>query len=101
MKRLTDFELAAIGSIGAVVADLHWLIQDIVHAGRFDHVITFVGLALAGAYGIWGWIRHKKTGAKPVESIDDIDYRIKLYMAKNNFHKYCAKEKALKYLREK
>ena len=98
MRKLTDFELAVIGSVLAIVTDIHWVTWDIVHAARIDHFFTFTGLALGTLLTIWAWIRHRKTGSKPVQSNDDIDYRIELYLRGNSFKKLCDKEVALSYL---
>ncbi len=95
MKKLTDFELAAVGSGAAVVADLHWLAADIIHAGRYDHIITAAGLLASLGYVVWSIYRHRQTGSKPVQSVDDIDYRVKLSILKYNFKKYESKEQAI------
>lgn len=95
MKKLTDFELAAVGSGIAVIADIHWLIQDYVHAGRLDHIGTSVGLTISFVYIVWSVIRHKKTGAKLVQSADDIDYRVQLSLLRNNFKRYCVLEQSI------
>lgn len=95
-RKLTDFELATIGSVGAVVADLFWLANDVIHSGRWDHLGTAIGLTASAAFCIWGWIRHRKTGNKPVQSKDDIYYAIDLYMRRDKFKKHCAKERLIR-----
>lgn len=94
MKKLTDFEYAAIGSAVAVIADLNWLAWDVIHAGRWDHAFTSTGLVLSLIYTIYSIYKHRKTGSKPVQGPDDIDYRIALYMRKQKFEQYCSKERA-------
>lgn len=94
--KLTDFELAAGSSALALIGDTYWLVNDIVHAGRFDHMITGTILLIGLAVLAYSLIVHHKTGAKPVQSHDDIDYRIELYMAKKSFAAHALKEKCLK-----
>lgn len=110
MKKLTDFQIAAlsavpgiIGGAGASAVDIWWAAQDYALTG-LDHLptvmyglgITLIAFVISTALLIWAWKRHKDTGEKPIQSKDDIDYRVALAIAKQNMKILCAKEKAIR-----
>jgi hypothetical protein len=97
MRKLTDFEYGVVGSVVAIVADLNWIAFDLIHNGRVDHLFTGAGLAFGLYYSIKAWKQHAKTGKKPVQSNEDIDYRIALYMQTLNFKRMCDKEKLINH----
>ena len=61
VRTLSDFELAAGGGIIALIADVCWLIHDILMNG-FTIYYTLVGIGLVIGILITGsaWIRHIK-----------------------------------------
>jgi hypothetical protein len=95
----TDFEIAAVSSVMAIAADVYWLVNDVIHAGRFDHYLTAIGLVSAGVIMGVAWYKHARTGKKPVQGIEDIDYRIALALAKKGFSDHVCRERAIRHRR--
>jgi len=109
MKKLTDFELAGLstvpgllGGLIASVTDIWWAFQDFHHTG-LDHLMPVafglsvtIPLFLISGIILWKAInKHRSTGKKVVQSIDDIDYRIALYIKSDKFKTHIIKEKAI------
>lgn len=96
MKRLTDFQIAAlsavpslIGGVGASAVDIWWAIQDQIVTDHWYLPVVIKGLSItlicfviSAILLVWSLKRHKETGEKPVQSKDDIDYRIMLALRK-------------------
>jgi hypothetical protein len=111
MKRLTDFHIAAlsatvslVGATGATAVDVWWAWTEYTISGmdHLDNVAIglFLGLVLIIASAvilIWSVKRHNDTGKKPIQSKDDIDYRIALAMRRSCINKLRLKEKAIKH----
>ncbi len=98
-KKFTDFELALAGAATVILADLTWLVFDMVNTFRADHILILVGIGVGFSLTAFAWNRHIKTGKKPVQSLDDIDYRIELMLQKVKFHQHEMKEKVLRHKR--
>ena len=79
-KVLTDFEISLISGATAIIADLGWLVCDIIHHGRWDHFVTFVGLSSALYLAYRAYKRHAKTGKKMVRSQAEFEKRIEMYL---------------------
>lgn len=82
MRNLTDFELSAMSSIGAVVADTYWLANDMVNHIRSDHWITGCVLVISAIVAVRAVIKHRKTGRKRFQTDEDIQYHVKLALLK-------------------
>ena len=112
MKRsLTDFELAALSAIPCILGDfiasgtdIYWAFQDFFHSG-LPHLMP-VAASLATTLPLFAVsvyiliksvIKHRKTGSKPVQSNDDIDYRIALYLQRKGFKEHCVKAKVIEH----
>jgi len=112
MRKLTDFQLAAVASIPSLIGgfiastvDIWWAAVEFNISG-LDHLpVVIVGLVLSlVAFLVTLPIlfvalkRHKETGKKPVQGTDDIDYRIDLYMRKEAMRKLETKARVAKHI---
>jgi hypothetical protein len=110
MRRLTDFQIAAlsavasfVGGFGASAVDIWWAFQEMAINAHSHLPIVIKGLGftliffvLSAILLVWSLIRHRDTDKKPVQSKDDIDYRISLAFRKAGICKLKAKEKAVR-----
>lgn len=96
IRKFTDFELAAISAIPCIIGDviasstdIVWAFLDYGHNG-YAYLLkvaaalgTTIPLFIVSIYILWkSWKRHRDTNRKPVQTDDDIDYRIKLAILK-------------------
>lgn len=109
MKKLTDFQIAAmsavpgiIGGFGASAVDIWWAAKDYAVTGHayletvaFGLLSTLIFFVISAILLVWSLKRHRDTGEKPVQSADDIQYQVKLYLQKESFRRHCEKEQRL------
>ncbi len=113
MKKFTDFHWAAISALPCILGDfiasgtdIAWAFEDFAHAPEHIYLLKIAAalgttlplFTLSVGILIYSIIVHNRTGKKPVQSSEDIDYRISLAFAKHKFSKLCAKEKAIRKL---
>jgi steroid 5-alpha reductase family enzyme len=113
MKKLTDFHIAAlsavpgiVGGFGASAIDIWWAYRDMLVTGHWYLPVVMNGLGITLIFFVisvillvWSVKRHNETGQKPIQSKDDIDYRIELALRRKCIRRLSVKEKAIKHRR--